>query len=108
MGKIKIHEIAKKLGLTSKEVIEKATELKIDAKTHMSGVSEEDAKRIEDSFGGKSEKSSEKNVKKAKIEEEKAPVIIRREVIISDNEQAKKKEEKPIIHILVLQSYNLI
>ena len=91
MGKIKIHEIAKKLGLTSKEVLERANELKIDVKTHMSGVSDEDAKKIEDSFQKKAEKAPAP--KKAK-EEEKAPVIIRREVIITDNEQTKKKEEK--------------
>ena len=50
MGKIKIHEIAKKLGLTSKEVVEMAQKLNIDVKSHMSGVEEEDAKRIEKSF----------------------------------------------------------
>ena len=99
MGKIKIHEIAKKLGLTSKEVIERANELKINVKTHLSGVSEEETKKIEESFKSKADKSAtakkESNVKKVK-EEEKAPVIIRREVIITDNEQAKKKEEKQV------------
>ena len=50
MGKIKIHEIAKKLGLTSKEVIKRANELNIEAKSHLSGVDENQAKRIEDSF----------------------------------------------------------
>lgn len=97
MGKIKIHEIAKKLGLTSKEVIERANELKIDVKTHLSGVSDEEAKKIEESFKKKVENASntkkDNTVKKVK-EEEKAPVIIRREVIITENEQAKKKEEK--------------
>ena len=96
MGKIKVHEIAKKLGLTSKEVIERANQLKIDVKTHLSGVSEEEAKKIEDSFKKKVEKT-EKTVPSKKVkEEEKAPVIIRREVIITDNEQAKKKEEKQV------------
>ena len=38
LGKIKIHEIAKKLGLTSKEVIKRANELNIEAKSHLSGV----------------------------------------------------------------------
>ena len=46
MGKIKIHEIAKKLGLNSKEVLEKAIELGLEVKTHMSGISEEDAKKL--------------------------------------------------------------
>ena len=45
LGKIKIHEIAKKLNLTSKEVLEVANMLKIDAKSHLRGVTEDDAKK---------------------------------------------------------------
>ena len=107
MGKVKIHEIAKKLGLTSKEIIEKANELNIEAKSHMSGVSDEDAKKIEDSFkGGKTKapeakkeadkKEKKENAKPVKKEEEKAPVIIRREVIITENDAAQKKAEKQV------------
>ena len=50
LGKIKIHEIAKKIGLTSKEVLDAASKLKIEAKSHMSGVSEEEAKQIENAL----------------------------------------------------------
>lgn len=95
MGKIKIYEIAKKLDLTSKEVLEMAQKLNIDAKSHMSGVDEEDAKKIENSF--KKNKKQEQPIKQtttAPKKEEKAPVIIRREVIISDEEHNKKHEEK--------------
>ena len=46
MGKIKIHELAKELNLTSKEVIAKANELGIEAKTHMSAVEDNDADKI--------------------------------------------------------------
>ena len=41
LGKIKIYEIAKKLNLTSKEVLEMAQKLNINVKSHMSGVEEE-------------------------------------------------------------------
>ena len=44
LGKIKIYEIAKKLGLASKEVLEAAEKLNIEVKSHMSGVGEEEAK----------------------------------------------------------------
>ena len=47
LGKIKIYEIAKKLNLTSKEVLEMAQKLNINVKSHMSGVEEEEAKKIE-------------------------------------------------------------
>ena len=46
LGKIKIHEIAKKLGLTSKEVLDVAKGLNIEAKSHLSGVSEDEAKKM--------------------------------------------------------------
>ncbi len=85
MGKIKIYELAKELNLTSKEVIEKANKIGIEAKTHMSTVDEEQAKKLKEQFV---KKPAEKTAKK---EEKKAPVIIRREVIITEEE---KKENK--------------
>ena len=85
MGKIKIHEIAKKLGINSKEVLEKALELGVEVKTHMSSVDEKDAKRIESKFNG---------VKKEQKEKKEAPVIIRREVIVTDLEENKEKTKK--------------
>ena len=48
MGKIKMYDIAKELGLTSKEVMEIAARLKIEVKSHLSTVSEEDAKKIKE------------------------------------------------------------
>ena len=64
-NKIKIHEIAKKLGITSKEVLEKAKSLGISASSHLSGVEDNEAKSIEESFGnntGNVEKKEEKKV----------------------------------------------
>ncbi|MGN1270652.1 MAG: translation initiation factor IF-2 [Clostridia bacterium] len=87
MGKIKIHEIAKKLGVNSKEVLEKAQELGLDVKTHMSSVDENDAKKIEAKF-------SNNNIKKEAKEKRDNPVIIRREVIMTDSDMAKKEETK--------------
>lgn len=108
MGKIKIYDIAKKLDLTSKEVLEIAKKLNIEAKSHLSGVEEDEAKKIENEISKKTGKgtnkqavkdeklekknNSDKNKKEAK-KEENTPVIIRREVIISrDEEQEKKKD----------------
>ena len=66
LGKIKIHEIAKKLGVNSKDVLEKAQELGLDVKSHMSSVDEADAKKIESKFSG---------VKKETKEKKEGPVI---------------------------------
>ena len=92
MGKIKIYEIAKKLGLTSKEVLDMAQKLNINVKSHMSGVEEDEAKKIENNLSKKTEQSAKQPAMQKK--EEKAPVIIRREVIISDEENNKKPNEK--------------
>ena len=102
MGKIKIHEIAKKLNLTSKEVLEIAKKLNIDAKSHLSGVEEEQAEKIEkEALKGNKEKEetpkkeAKKEVKKENKKEEKkeTPVIIRREVIIQDEKEEEEKKE---------------
>ena len=87
MGKIKIHEIAKKLGVNSKDVLEKAQELGLDVKTHMSSVDESEAKKIEAKF-------SNNNTKKEVKEKRDNPVIIRREVIMTDSDATKKEEIK--------------
>jgi translation initiation factor IF-2 len=87
LGKVKLHEIAKKIGVNSKEVVEKAMELGLDVKSHMSTVEEDDAKKIESKFSG---------VKKEVKEKKEEPVIIRRAVIVSEDENEKLKEEKKI------------
>ena len=98
MGKIKIHEIAKELGLTSKQIIEKANSLGIKVTSHLSSIDEEQAKIIKNSFKGSKVNEatkSDKTEKSKKVKEEKknvTPVIIRREVIIAD--ESKKTEDK--------------
>ena len=100
MGKIKIYDIAKKYDLPSKEVLEIAKKLNIDVKSHLSGVEDEEAKKIEEKLksGSKEQKQEKKAEKKneklasnkGKSEakkDEKAPVIIRRE-------KEKKQEKK--------------
>ena len=99
MGKVKIYDIAKKLNLTSKEILERAEQLKIEAKSHLSNIDEADAKRIEDSFKSDKKSSAKKEEKTSKSqvgakEKNDTPVIIRREVIIAEEENKKKAEQK--------------
>ena len=98
---IKIHEIAKELGLNSKEVLEKAKSIGIEVKSHLSAVDEETANRIKNSFKAKTSKEVKetKKANKAENKENKKDnkseghVIIRREVIISE-ENKKTETEK--------------
>ena len=97
MGKIKIYEIAKRLDVASKDVLEIAKKLNIEVKNHMSSVTEEEEAKIEKEMKGKDTKNKEKTAKKQvehEKKEEKAPVIIRREVIISEEEKEKQEEAK--------------
>ena len=90
MGKVKIHEIAKKLNLNSKEVLEKANELKMDVKSHLSSIDEKEAERLERALKPKNNKKEQTEVSKMG----NGPVIIRREVIIADEEVEDKKHEQ--------------
>jgi len=97
LSKIKIHEIAKNLGIASKEVIAKANEIGINVSSHLSSVEEELAEKITEALKNKNEKSKNEKQKKEKGKETKkadAPVIIRREVIIDENDEKKEKEKQ--------------
>ena len=96
MSNIKIHEIAKKLNINSKDVLNKAKDLGFNIKSHLSAVSEEDAEKIINSL--KNSNITNKEVKKdnnsKKEQADKGHVIIRREVIISDEEDKKNEKEQ--------------
>ena len=56
LGKIKICELSEQLGLTSKEIIEKANELGIEAKTKASSIDDTQAEKIRSAFSSTKEK----------------------------------------------------
>ena len=100
LGKIKIHEIAKEVGLTSKDIIKIANDLGIEVTSHLSAVDDEQAKLIKNNIQNKNEKDkSEENSKAAKTvkkdttssanKKDETPVIIRREVIISEEKKTQ-------------------
>ena len=60
MGKIKIHELAKEIGMASKDVLEKAKSLGIDVASHLSNVTDEQATEIRNAYS----KNNKNNVKK--------------------------------------------
>ena len=93
MGKTKIYEIAKEIGLASKEVVAKAQSLGMSVTSHMSSVDDEQANKIRESFGQKGKEAKEAKVadkpaKKEKAnkpkEKEATPVIIRIEFIFNE------------------------
>ena len=96
MDKVKIHELAKELNINSKELIEMAKNLGIEAKSHLSSITAEEADKIRKSTNSKKEEPV-KETKKEKKESKKdfssdQPVIMRRTVIIDNDEDTKKKQ----------------
>ncbi len=111
MGKLKVHEVAKELGMESKDLIAKAKELGVEITSHLSSIEDDEVQKIKNSFGKKDiqqnkgvkenkqdmkDNETKKENKKDKKEEKQktTPVIIRREVILADEEKETKKEEK--------------
>ena len=99
MDKIKIYELAKKIDIASKDLVNKAKELGMEVSSHLSSISLEQAERLEKSLkSGKTtsnkQAKEEKNKSKEETKKGSTPVIIRREVIISDDEDKAKEEEK--------------
>ena len=83
LSKMKVHELAKKLDKTSKEIIAIAQELGIEVKTHMSSLEDGMIQKIENRVKGvKSTDSKNNKIKEIKKEKNESPVIIRRIIII--------------------------
>ncbi len=97
MGKMKVHELAKEIDKTSKDIIAVAQKLGIEVKSHMSSLEDKDIELIKNDILGKKNDSSKvkkEEPKEAKETKKENPVIIRRQVIISDEEIKKREEEE--------------
>ena len=55
-----MHELAKKLNVNSKEVIEKAETLGIKVKSHLSTITNEEAEKLQNQWGKRKKKSEPK------------------------------------------------
>lgn len=92
MEKIKIHELAKKLGIENKKLIDVANENGIVAKSHLSSITKEESDKLEKILKVSSGEKTADNKKEKTAEE---PVIIRRSVNINnDEEEARRIEEE--------------
>ena len=98
MGRMKVHELAKELNMTSKELVEKLNDLKYDVKSHLSILEDSDVEKIKKQLkkSNKAEVAPKEDKTAAKKEKKPiAPVIIRREVTrIETVEEPKKVETK--------------
>ena len=95
MKKIKVHELAKELNIASNDILDVAKKLKIDLKSHLSNMSEDEAKKIKDSLVNGAKNNKKVNMKNDSKKEDK-PFVVRRAVIMEEDHDEKKevKEEK--------------
>jgi translation initiation factor IF-2 len=75
MAKIRVHEIAKDLGMTSKDMVDTLLNMGLDVKNHMSTLEESQAnwvkKQLQEKSAGKGEKAAKRDT--AGVPESKAP-----------------------------------
>jgi len=103
MPKVRIFELAKKLGVTSKVILGELSKLGIKGKTHASGVEPEIAKQIEDKLLQKAAKPPKKAaakkapvaIKAAVPERKEAPVA--KEAVVPEREKAPEEPKKEAV-----------
>ena len=103
MSKIRVYELAKELGMTSKELIEKAVDLNLNINSHMSSLDEEEAILIKELIEEENKKVKDlkkKNNKQNKTKEDKGENKIEKEEIKNTmNEKEKNTPNEKEIEI---------
>lgn len=93
---MRVSELAKELGLTSKEVIEKLAQVQIVVKTHSSSVTPEQVKKLKDFIAGGSKVEVKKPkafiVKKSKAEAKPEVQVVEKEVIPEKKDEPKAEK----------------
>ncbi|MFC1667365.1 translation initiation factor IF-2 [Candidatus Omnitrophota bacterium] len=97
---IRVHKLAKELGLTSKELMEKLHELKIEAKGHMSSLSDDVLILVRERLGAK-KPSKEKGARVKRTPgriKEKVPAVQKDVKVQAKGGKRVKKELPPVRH----------
>ncbi|MBU1006380.1 MAG: translation initiation factor IF-2 [Candidatus Omnitrophica bacterium] len=93
----RVHQLAKELGITSKELIEKLHALKIDVKGHMSSLDDSVVALVKKEKTPKKESSKKVLPAKVKAEPKKKPEKKEKSAVKPKKAHKEKKEEKPEI-----------
>ena len=94
MSKIRIHELSKELGVSSKTIIEKLKEIGINASSHMSAVDDEAANFIKKSYAAKTEEPVKEEPKKADPKQAEKKAEPKQEKKTEPKHEEKKVEPK--------------
>ncbi len=96
---MKVSDLAKELGMTSKEIVEKAVAMGIEVKAAQSNMTDNDAAALKNNILAKKKKDTETKIvkaktKKADTETEDKPKVTVKAAKISENRDAKGKKTK--------------
>ncbi|MDH4945350.1 translation initiation factor IF-2 [Sulfurimonas sp. C5] len=96
--KVRVHEIAKELGITSKDVIEKATKIGVDVKSAQSVVTMEEAENLANFImngePADEQVKPEKKVKAKKTDKQEETPKVEEKPQTKDSNDSEKKEEQ--------------
>ena len=98
MAKIRVYELATRMGLENKEIVEKLHQAGIDVKGHMSSLEEEVAAKFEEKFAAKAEGDSAEEGVEVKVKEERisSGLIRRRRKTVAKEEPAPEPVEEEV------------
>lgn len=97
MGKLKVYEMARKVGMSNKDFLMKLQEWGIEVKSHLNVLEDSDIKKIQEKLSdGKPKGGSDiKQMEKKQDKKKEEPRIIRREIIqVRDDLVEEKKETR--------------
>ena len=100
MAKIRVYELATRLGLDNKEIVDKLTEAGIEVKNHMSSIEEADAQKFEAAQSGKTGEATQgEDAVEVKVKEERisSGLIRRRRKTVAKEEEAPAEEATPVV-----------
>ena len=95
MAKMKVHELAKELNISSKEVLAFLQDKGIEAKAAQSSIEDSSVEIVRKAFGGKGDTQVAEN----KVTEEKEEAVEAVKPAVDDSQEAPKKKKKNIIFI---------
>ena len=96
MAKIKVHELAKELGISSKDVINVLQEKGIEAKAAQSSIEEDAIKIVKDAFGKGSNTANMQETKKEEVKQEEKTQAAVPASKAEEGAEAPKKKKKII------------
>ncbi len=97
MEKVRVHEIAKELGITSKEVIAKASDMKIEVKSAQSTLTMEQAESLANFIMNGNKPAVKTKSSKENVTKEKNNKTVNKEEVKKDEKIESKKEDSNLV-----------